>query len=136
MGGMTVCDKVCQGVGLFSNMCKSRENNIMNFCISAIQIYQFWGFCYTFFFLFLFFSFLFSLPFSSLLLFLFFALPSFPFIFFLKYFKANPRHHCYLLQNTCLRNRTILEFLLWCIGVGSISATPGHRFNPRPSTVD
>ena len=83
MGGMTVCDKVCQGVGLFSNMCKSRENNIMNFRISAIQIYQFWGFCHTFFFfLFLFFSFLFSLPFSSLLFFLFFALPSFPFIFF------------------------------------------------------
>ena len=27
------------------------------------------------------------------------------------------------------------EFLLWHKGIGSVSAVPGHRFNPQTSTV-
>ena len=31
-----------------------------------------------------------------------------------------------------MQEKKIWEFLLWLDGLGSISAAPGHKFNPRP----
>ena len=39
-----------------------------------------------------------------------------------------------LMANTVIRLSGV-EFLLWHNGIGGISAAPGHRFDPQPSTV-
>ena len=45
-------------------------------------------------------------------------------------------HSCGWNPLSCvIKIEPLTEFPLWAIGISSISGAPGHRFDPRPSTV-